>query len=83
MDEVPEQTFRGVCDHTVIIHRTVPVAARTPLLNHWLVCLVCEAKVCLSLHVTPAEKRALEQRTGGGASEDPGGQPEPGAGGVR
>jgi hypothetical protein len=53
--------FASVCDHAVVIHRTVPVAARTPLLNHWLVCLVCGAKVCLSLHVTPRQRRAAEQ----------------------
>lgn len=75
-DQVGEG-FRAVCDHAIILHRTVPVAARTPLLNHWLVCLTCEAKVCLSLHVTPAEKRALEQRI----AEDQ--REEPGAGGVR
>lgn len=86
-EDVAEGLFRGVCDHPLIIHRTVPVAARTPLLNHWLVCVVCESKVCLSLHVTPAEKRALEARADKhGTSEDSGGRPEPGshgAGGVR
>jgi hypothetical protein len=50
--------FRGVCDHPKIVHKAVPVAARTPLLNHWLVCLACGSSVVLSLHVSRAERDA-------------------------
>lgn len=56
--------WREVCDHAVIIHRTVPVASRTPLLNHWLVCLTCGTQVCLSLHVS-AKERDAARREGG------------------